>query len=137
MERAQFTFYRSYRDALRELPPKEFKAAVMAICDYALDGKEPNTKYKSVILLFNRLRHPLNMEIRQSIEGRRCAEYKAWRRQVFERDDYTCRECGKRSVQLNAHHILPYAYFPDDRFRVDNGITLCVVCHKKKHRRRV
>lgn len=112
MERAQFTFYRSYRDALRELPPKEFKAAVMAICDYALDGKEPDTKYKSVVLLFNRLRHPLNMEIRQSIEGRRCAE-------------------------LNAHHILPYAYFPDDRFRVDNGITLCVVCRKKKHRRRV
>lgn len=42
MERAQFTFYRSYRDALRELPPKEFKAAVMAICDYALDETVPS-----------------------------------------------------------------------------------------------
>ena len=41
MERAQFTFYRSYRDALRALPPKEFKAAVLAICDYALDETEP------------------------------------------------------------------------------------------------
>lgn len=42
MERNQFTFYRSYRDALRELPPKEFKAAVMAICDYALDEADPS-----------------------------------------------------------------------------------------------
>lgn len=42
MERAQFTFYRSYRDALRALPPKEFKAAVLAICDYALDEEEPD-----------------------------------------------------------------------------------------------
>lgn len=42
MERNQFTFYRSYRDALRELPPKEFKAAVLAICDYALDETEPS-----------------------------------------------------------------------------------------------
>ena len=41
MERNQFTFYRSYRDALRALPPKEFKAAVLAICDYALDETEP------------------------------------------------------------------------------------------------
>lgn len=42
MERAQFTFYRSYRDALRALPPKEFKAAVLAICDYALDEVDPD-----------------------------------------------------------------------------------------------
>lgn len=42
MERNQFTFYRSYRDALRELPPKEFKAALLAICDYALDESEPD-----------------------------------------------------------------------------------------------
>jgi hypothetical protein len=42
VERAQFTFYRSYRDALRALPPKEFKAAVLAICDYALDEAEPD-----------------------------------------------------------------------------------------------
>ena len=42
MERNQFTFYRSYRDALRALPPKEFKAAVLAICDYALDEVEPD-----------------------------------------------------------------------------------------------
>ena len=41
MERNQFTFYRSYRDALRALNAKDFKAVVLAICDYALDESEP------------------------------------------------------------------------------------------------
>ena len=40
MERNQFTFYRSYRDALRALNAKDFKAVVLAICDYALDESE-------------------------------------------------------------------------------------------------
>lgn len=42
MERNQFTFYRSYRDALRALNAKDFKAVVLAICDYALDESEPS-----------------------------------------------------------------------------------------------
>lgn len=41
MERNQFTFYRSYRDALRALNAKDFKAVMLAICDYALDESEP------------------------------------------------------------------------------------------------
>ena len=41
MDRNQFTFYRSYRDALRALNAKDFKAVVLAICDYALDESEP------------------------------------------------------------------------------------------------
>ena len=41
MERNQFTFYRSYRDALRALNAKDFKTVVLAICDYALDESEP------------------------------------------------------------------------------------------------
>lgn len=41
MERNQFTFYRSYSDALRALNAKDFKAVVLAICDYALDESEP------------------------------------------------------------------------------------------------
>ena len=38
--RAQFTFYRSYWDALRELPQKDKNAVLSAICEYALDGTE-------------------------------------------------------------------------------------------------
>ena len=41
MERKQFTWYRSYYDALKELPEEEFRAIVLAVCAYALDGEEP------------------------------------------------------------------------------------------------
>lgn len=39
--RAQFTFYRSFWDAIKELPAKDRTALLSAICEYALDGKEP------------------------------------------------------------------------------------------------
>lgn len=73
---------------------------------------------------------PLNAVLRTSLE------YKNWRRSVFERDNFTCQECGVRSgngkkVILNADHIKPFAYFPEVRFNIDNGRTLCSFCHKK------
>lgn len=40
LERKQFTFYRSYYEALKTLPAKDFKAAVLAVCAYALDEEE-------------------------------------------------------------------------------------------------
>ena len=61
-------------------------------------------------------------------------EYKKWHLSVFERDNYTCQECNNRgSVILHVHHILPYRDYPDLQYslNIDNGITLCVDCHRK------
>ena len=56
-----------------------------------------------------------------------------WRKSVFERDDYTCQECGKIGRYLNAHHILPYRDWKDFQYasNIMNGITLCEKCHRK------
>lgn len=62
---------------------------------------------------------------------RKSFEYKEWRRQVFERDDYTCVFCGARGVRLNADHIKPFASHPELRFDLNNGRTLCEDCHRK------
>ena len=42
MKRDQFTWYRSYYEALRTLPAKDFQIAVLAICAYALDEEVPD-----------------------------------------------------------------------------------------------
>ena len=42
MKREQFTWYRSYYEALRTLPAKDFQIAVLAICAYALNEEVPD-----------------------------------------------------------------------------------------------
>lgn len=58
-------------------------------------------------------------------------EYKAWRTAVFERDNYTCVNCNTRGCKLNADHIKAWVVYPDLRYDIDNGRTLCVDCHKQ------
>jgi hypothetical protein len=58
-------------------------------------------------------------------------EYREWRTSVFERDDYTCQECGERGGTIHADHIKPWSTHPNLRFDVGNGRTLCVPCHCK------
>lgn len=61
--------------------------------------------------------------------------YKIWRKSVFERDGYHCLICGQVGGDLNAHHIKSYKDYPILRYWVDNGITLCVKCHKMEHKK--
>lgn len=75
-----------------------------------IDGRTPQ---------FRKIRHSLPTQL--------------WREASFERDDYTCQKCDKRGIFLEVHHILNFAEYPDLRFVVSNGITLCKECHIKFH----
>lgn len=66
---------------------------------------------------------PINEKIRKS------PEYKLWRHSVLIRDNFTCRFCLVRGGKLEADHIKPFALFPELRFAIDNGRTLCRKCH--------
>lgn len=64
--------------------------------------------------------------------ARNTQELKEWRRAVYRRDNYTCQKCGIKGCRkhpLNAHHIKSFADYPELRFEVSNGITLCGDCH--------
>ena len=65
---------------------------------------------------------------------RDCKEYSDWRLSVFERDRYTCQKCGKIGGTLNAHHIKSYKDYPELRYEISNGQTLCEDCHRNIHK---
>jgi len=65
-----------------------------------------------------------NKRIRKGIE------FRLWRESVFARDSWICQNCGQRGGNLHPHHIKKFADFPELRFAIDNGQTLCVDCHK-------
>lgn len=66
-------------------------------------------------------------EINRAIRG--SLEYRLWRKAVFERDHYACTFCGdNKGGNLIADHIKPFSLFPELRFAIDNGRTLCKVC---------
>lgn len=86
-------------------------------------------------------------------------EYSVWRKNVYMRDYYTCKQCGAHGGKLVVHHIIPmsklihyflaqynqFSYIEDREilfriainhkpfWEVNNGITLCETCHKSRH----
>ncbi len=69
------------------------------------------------------INHP-NLTARGSIA------YALWRHEVFERDGYKCVLC-QSTKNLEADHIMAFCVYPDLRFEVFNGRTLCESCHRK------
>lgn len=66
-------------------------------------------------------------------------EYQKWRNSVLERDNYMCQHCNKQCKKyekgLAAHHIKPFKNYPELRFEISNGLTLCRACHMKLHKK--
>ena len=58
------------------------------------------------------------------------SEYREWHKNVFERDNYICQQCGNGG-KIQAHHIHTWSKYLELRFDIDNGITLCEDCHKQ------
>ena len=60
-------------------------------------------------------------------------EYKQWRKKVCNRDHWKCKinnsDCEGR---LEAHHILGWKKYPELRYNINNGITLCHAHHPRK-----
>lgn len=59
--------------------------------------------------------------------------YRDWRKNVYQRDNWKCRiinnDCKGR---IEAHHILGWTRYPELRYDINNGITLCHFHHPLK-----
>ena len=56
--------------------------------------------------------------------------YREFKKNVLERDNYTCRICGtKRLKNMRVHHLNGWSIDERNRLNVNNAITLCPECH--------
>lgn len=72
-----------------------------------------------------------------SIESDYPADWDQRRRAVYQRDDYTCRNCGikggsRGNAELHAHHIVPKS--KGGVHDQPNLVTLCDACHDAVHK---
>lgn len=56
-------------------------------------------------------------------------EGRAWRKRILEREQGHCRLC-LNTEQPEAHHIRMFSRYPNDRWKLENGILLCSDCHR-------
>ena len=86
MKRLQFTFYRSYYDAIKVLPKKEQTAVLLALCAYALDKEEPNLT-GTAGAIFTLIRPTLDSGWKKAIGGSRGTPQKDNEEMKSQRDE--------------------------------------------------
>jgi hypothetical protein len=99
-----------------------------------LNGKRCHKCYFEMNIGKNNPAYNPNLTDKERESYRFVQGYKYWRRNVFERDNYTCQICGDNSGgNLQAHHLNSYDQNKNKRTNINNGITLCKSCHQKFH----
>jgi len=74
-------------------------------------------------------------------------KYGIWRLSIFVRDSFICQDCKRKNLRLHAHHkkhfqtiideynitTVEQAIACEELWDINNGITLCKRCHRKRH----
>lgn len=68
--RNQFTFYRSYFEAIEPLPKKDRSAIILAVCEYGLYETEPKGLSPVAMACFNLIRPTLDSGRRKAASGK-------------------------------------------------------------------
>jgi len=60
--------------------------------------------------------------------------YVSWKKLVLKRDNYICQFCSKNNKRKRKGHYVRHiknpTSYPEIRFEVSNGITLCKRCYR-------
>ena len=112
---------------------------------FKVGNKPPKTAFKKGSIPWNKgiewkemrgKNHPnWNGGISDKIRKYNRTKSKKWSAEIFKRDGWTCRYCFKKQKLLHGHHIKSWKHYPELRFEIKNGITLCPPCHIKIHKK--
>lgn len=114
------------------VPEHKKKKRKNVYCSVKCKNEHNGTLYSGVNNpnYINGLSHDYRIRYR-IVEG-----YNQWRKNVMQRDNFTCQLCGdSKGGNLHAHHLDGYNWAKAKRTEIDNGITLCSTCHTGFHKR--
>lgn len=147
-DKKSFVFYSDLKNIIDKLPDEMSGKLFKLILDYT-NGIEHVIDDLVLSGIFETIKAQMDLEWKKYSLGlhwnwkggissvnhriRNSVEMKLWRISIFKRDEYTCQHCLQIGGILHAHHIKSFAKFPELRFDVNNGITLCKKCHQKEH----
>lgn len=102
----------------KEVVPSDLQKYSTHFCSSECMGKYRRNPNKSEDEIYN---------------ARKTQQHKDWTNSIFKRDNYTCIISGQVGGKLNAHHLNGYHWDEENRFNVDNGVTLSEELHKEFH----
>jgi hypothetical protein len=110
-------------------PKTQFKKGMIP---WNKGGKMPQiTGEKNYLWISNRTK----LKRYENSKERRSPAYAYWRKIVIERDCFECKINNKDCKgRLEVHHILGFKKFPELKYDINNGITLCRFHHPRKRK---
>ena len=130
---------------------KRKQPRICLVCQCEYEYHKSTQKYCSRACFEVAHKHNMSGEKNPAYKNGESREKRSWRGsdwetirvEVYERDNYTCQDCGKKCVAKNnstkdntdkiiqCHHIENYKIKQNNN--KTNLITLCLSCHSKRH----
>jgi hypothetical protein len=88
---------------------------------------------------------PWSEEVKKKLRGKRPhtagennhawvgGKYGYWKKECIKRDNHICQDCKIQYLlagMLDVHHLKSKSKYPELRYDLNNGITLCPNCHR-------
>ena len=127
---SKYCSYKCMGEANRKDPPKKnCLACGKSFVPWRSTAKYCSFKCKGIGMSAE---HPVGSKTKNS-ERRNAAgktDYldNLWRYAIYSAADYACEFCGKKPINLNAHHVFSRSNH-QVRWDLDNGVCLCVAHH--------
>lgn len=96
-----FIFYKSFADALENLPAEQYKTVVSAICKYALNGEEPSELDPICLTVFTLVKPQLDANAKRREAGRKGGE--ANTKQTGSKPEANCKQTEANTKQNEAN----------------------------------
>ena len=59
--------------------------------------------------------------------------FKKWAKAIKVNNSFECCICGKRGVYLESHHLDSWDWCIENRYALENGVSICGVHHRQFH----